>query len=87
MLGDLRGTLRTAFLTVQDATGCSREQTYVLLSTGGFWKRTGPQPLTDPLPVTTTRHATTLLVIASTRSCGCGWSCSAYEAKELLQSS
>lgn len=64
MLCDLHGTLRTAFLTAQDATGCSsREPADVLLSTGGFWKRTGPQPLVDPLPVTTARRATTLLVI------------------------
>lgn len=69
VLGDLHGTLRTAFFMVQDATGCSRcEQACVLPSTGGFWKRTGPQSLPDPLPVMTARHATTLLVIASPRS-------------------
>lgn len=64
VLGDLRGTLRAAFLTARDAPGClCCEQAYTLPSAGGFWKCPAPQPLSHPLPVTTARSPATLLVI------------------------
>lgn len=51
------------------SAGCSHcQQAHMVLSTRGFWRRSGPQPLRCPLPVVTAGNATTLLVMASTRS-------------------